>query len=178
MPDFSGLPAGGVTILSSFGPATCGFDINTWGAPTAGAVWPSANRALYTAVLVEVPLVAKKIAVLPTVQSGNLDVGIYTEDGTRLVSMGSTAVGTASAVQVLDITDTTLNPGTYFLAMNCDNTTAAFQRSSAGITGTMSAFGLQQQAVGAIALPATATFANISSAYLPVINAICMSSTI
>lgn len=111
-----------------------------------------------------------KMGVVVAVQSGNLDVGIYSEKGSLLVSAGSTAVG-AAGFQSFDVTDTPLNPGIYFLAMCVDNTTASFNRSNAVIAANMQACGVQQQAVGAVTLPSTATFANPASAYSPAITA-------
>src|SRR5262249_42739307 len=109
-------------------------------------------------------------------QSGNYDIGIYDQAGNRLVSMGSTAVPVAG-MAIANITDTTLKPGTYFLALNVDNVTAtAFKSATVGGV-TLQVCGVQQQAVGAVTLPATATFANPASAYIPVINAHCVSVT-
>lgn len=147
-------------------------------APTAGSTWPAANRAIYVPVLVEDAVVVTQMAVYPTVQSGNFDVGIYSETGTRLVSKGSTAVGAANAPQAVDITDTPLVPGVYFLAMCVDNTTAAFLRVASGTAGYYTFCGQQQQAVGAVTLPDPATFANIASAYSPFVQALCMSAVI
>ena len=62
-------------------------------------------------------------------QSGNLDVGIYDSSLTRLVSLGSTAVGAAGA-QVCDIADTALAAGRYYFAMAVDNTTASVIRAT------------------------------------------------
>lgn len=149
----------------------------TTSAFSAAATWPAANRALYCPVLVESVCVAQQMAVIVGVQSGNLDIGIYNEAGAQLVHAGSTAVG-AAGVQVVNITDTTLTPGVYFLALNCDNTTATFNKTSTGAAGAYSALGIQQQAVGAIALPATATFANPAAAYAPLIMASTLQATI
>jgi hypothetical protein len=146
--------------------------------PTAGAVWPAANRALYCPILVEEFVTVTQMAVWPTVQSGNLDIGIYNEVGSRLISSTSTAVGVGAALQAVNINDTPLSPGVYFLALNVDNTTAAFQRSSGGGSGSLQICGLQQQAVGAVTLPSTATFANPANAYVPLIQALCMSAVI
>lgn len=132
--------------------------------------WPAANRALYIPVEIDFPCTAVKMAYQVTTQSGNYDIGIYSETGSRLVSTGSTAVP-AAGLAVADITDTPLNPGTYFLALNIDNTTAAVQRLNNPLAGTLQVCGVQQQAVGAITLPSTATFANPASAYWPAITA-------
>jgi len=144
----------------------------------AAGTWPAANRALYMPVEVNAPCTAYQMAFVVSVQSGNCDVGIYDELGNRLVSAGSTAVGVAG-VQVVDIADTVLAPGVYFLAMNVDNTTASVNRASGG--GTADEYrcaGVQQQAVGAVALPNPATFANPASIYAPLLMVSTYQATI
>jgi hypothetical protein len=143
------------------------------GITTGSAVWPSANLALYIGCTIDRPMLAQKIGVQVGTQSGNLDVGIYDERGNRLVSMGSTAVA-AAGLQVLDIADTWLEPGTYFVAMCVDNTTAAFHRLSIA-TSFARALGVQQQAVGAVTLPNPATFATMTQSYVPAISVQCAS---
>jgi hypothetical protein len=129
------------------------------------AVWPSINEAFYMPFQIEVPLIVKKAAVRVSVQSGNLDMGIYAENGKALVTKGSTAVG-AAGLQTIDFTTAIslgaasplLMPGTYYFAMNCDNVTASFFRLGMSVALNR-VCGIQKQSVGAIALPATATFA-------------------
>jgi hypothetical protein len=139
------------------------------------AVWPVANTAIYTVFNLEIPMVLRTMGIKVNVQSGNLDVGVYDEKGNSIVTKGSTAVA-AAGFQSIDMTASIshgsaspiLMPGTYWAAMNCDNVTASFGRISPGVNTTR--FGaLQQQAVGAVALPTTATFANIASSYSPLL---------
>lgn len=132
-----------------------------------GAVWPSANRAIYMPVLVESYVTAYQIAFEVTTQSGNYDVGIYDELGTRLINKGSTAVP-AAGIATADITDTPLTPGLYWLAMAIDNGTAAVVRQTASSTvGALTVHGLQDQDT-AFALPSTATFSAPAAAYWPI----------
>jgi len=116
------------------------------------------------------------MAFIVSTQSGNCDVGIYDELGNRLVSSGSTAVGVAG-IQVIDIADTALTPGVYFLAMNVDNTTALFNSSSTPTGLQLQTCGMQQQALGSVTLPSSATFANPAAAFLPALFA-AMEATI
>ena len=141
-----------------------------------GGVWPVANRALYIPFIVETTVTAFQMAFEVTTQSGNCDVGLYSEQGARLVSAGSTAVG-AAGKQVINITDTVLTPALYFMAMNVDNTTAAFTRVNALTILQQTVSGMQQQAVGAVTLPDPATFANPLTAYIPGL-AVALKSTI
>ena len=56
--------------------------------------------------------------------SGNIDMAIYDSQKNRIVSAGSTAMSaTVNTVQELNITDTVLAPGDYFLAVAVDNET-------------------------------------------------------
>ena len=71
-------------------------------------VW-TANRAVYCPVCVQQPITVTDAITTVVTQNGNLDVGIYDWAGVRLVSSGSTAVGTALTVQTIALADTALN---------------------------------------------------------------------
>jgi len=140
--------------------------------------WPAANRALYMPFMVEVAVTAYLIAWQNgSTISGNLDVGIYSVTGARLVSTGSIAHSGASTVQTGNIADTVLTPGVYYVAMNVDNTTGTFFRTTVMSGGFLRVYGMQQQAVGAVTLPDPATFANPASAYLPLL-CVCLKATV
>jgi len=132
------------------------------------AVWPAANRAIFVAFDVEVPSLAQRMFFNVVTQSGNYDIGLYTESGARLVSVGSTAVPAGGFANV-DIADTALAPGTYFMALCVDNTTASFTRTGPAAE-LLRVCGVQQQALGAVTLPNPATFANPASAYMPLLG--------
>ena len=100
--------------------------------------------------------------------SGNLDVGIYTEDGTRLVSIGSTAQSGTTALQFFNITDTFLSPGNYYMACAMDGTTGTTRRHSPALERCIAA-GLIKGATS-FPLPATITFATMTAAYIPQIG--------
>ncbi len=163
------------TILSSVGTTAQVIDPVIYAASAAGSsTWPAVDRAIYVPVWVETEYVATTFSLQVAIQSGNLDVGIYDEKGNRIVSKGSTAVGTG--LQTVDLTASVtgtasplLAPGIYFLAMCCDNTTASFVRILP-TTQAQEICGVQQQALGSVTLGATATFANPASAYVPIIS--------
>jgi hypothetical protein len=159
MPDWPALAVGGSLVsVSTLGPeGLLGYGMLIRHVNAAANIWTTANTAVYMPFTIQSPMLAQKMAVDVSVQSGNLDLGIYSEKGARLVSMGSTAVAVAG-LQVADIADTWLPAGTYFAAMNCDNITASFFGLSTLVTLARSG-GLLQQAVGAVALPSPATFA-------------------
>lgn len=137
----------------------------TTAVPASGA-WPAANRAIYIPIVIGNWFTAKKIVVenAGTV-NGNVDAGIYDQAGNRIVSIGTTAQTGTNVPQELDITDTTLAPGRYYLAMASSSGTATYFRWAPAVA-LCSAFGMLQQAT-AFALPAAATFAACTAAYIP-----------
>jgi len=153
--------------LNSTGPLM-DLAITTNNVATSGAVWPAANRALYQPVMVETWFLAQVMAVQVTATAaGNFDVGIFDSFGRKLVSMGSTAVGSVG-LQTFNITDTWLPPGVYYLAMNCSTTTTvAVARTTPASALMCQLCGQQQSSEGSVALPTTATFANPASNYVP-----------
>ena len=137
-------------------------------APVSGT-WPAANRAIYIPFTLYGPeTVRKMFCGNGGAVSGNVDVGIYNAAGTRLVSSGSTAQASINVLQVFDITDTTIGPGYYYMALALDNTTGTILNSNPAVF-VMPVWGVKQEAA-AFPLPATATFANVSSAYLPMVG--------
>lgn len=175
MPDF---PGQGVVAskfhINAYGPMTTLWDGAVVGNITAnaGAVWPVANKALFCPFYLEVPCLAQKMGTVVTTQSGNYDLGIYDERGSKLVSFGGGAVP-AAGLATQDITDTTLNPGTYYMAMSCDNTTAAFARGNVQLNLQRLA-GVQEMAT-AYVLPATLTFTTPATNYFPILFIQCSS---
>ena len=136
------------------------------GAP-ASAVWPSANRAIFVGFRVWTPItVVKMFVVNGTAVSGNIDMAIYDEAGARLTPSISTAQAGTSAIQELNITDTQLGVGLFFLALAVDNTTATVYRKSINVAHLRAARCYQM--ASAFTLPATATFAAPASSYLPI----------
>lgn len=133
----------------------------------ASAVFPSANLAIFYPFVVCEPFVVVKMFTYNGAAVGdNVDVGLFAQDGTRLVSMGSTAQSGTNALQSFDIADTQLGPGVYYAGLACSGTTSTFFRRTTGNAGLLQALGFAQQA-SAFALPATATLAAISNDYLP-----------
>lgn len=135
----------------------------------ASAAWPVANSAIF----VPIRLPKKR-----TVQafgffnggtlSGNLDVGVYTLGGKRLVSIGSTAQAGANVVQKVTLgTPFVLPAGAYYLAMALDNATGTnFRSAPAAGLEYLKQIGLCEMAA-AFPLPATATLAALTSNYEP-----------
>lgn len=91
--------------------------------------------------------------------SGNIDVGVYDAQANRIVSAGSTAMSaTVNTVQEINVTDTVLSPGKYFLAWAVDNTTGTVFRTALADELSLPSYAVYEQTgLTAAALPATAT---------------------
>lgn len=133
----------------------------------ASGTWPTNNKIFYCPIRVPYPINVLQMYINNgAAVSGNVDVGIYGPAGARLVNSGSTAQAGTSAVQTIDITDTAIGPGFFYLAMQVSNTTAT-NTKAAPLVAILSAYGVLMEAAGGFGLPATATFATTTSAYLP-----------
>jgi hypothetical protein len=137
------------------------------GAPAAAA-WPAANEAIYVPFRVAVAMNIVSMDVINGgTLSGNIDAGIYSEDGRLLTSSGSTAQNGIGVTQNFNFTDVHVNPGLYFAAVALDNGTGQIQRWNLG-NNFYRAVGVVKQAT-AFPLPATATFAATDRAYCPLL---------
>lgn len=133
-----------------------------------GVAWPGANVALYVPFRVAYPVTVYKMCIGTGVTAGgNFDLGIYDEAGTKLVSTGATA-RSAQVDHVVDVTDTTLRPGLYYLAQACDGTNNFAMYNLAARYCQM--LGMRKQST-AYTLPATATFATVDTTGVPLIAA-------
>lgn len=142
----------------------------------ASTVWPSANLALYVPILLsERVTVSQFFSYNGAAVGNNLDLGLYTEDGTRVLSTGSVAQSGTNTIQEFDVTDTAVGPGVFFLAAACNGTTSTLFVANPDAEF-LRMLGCFQQA-SAFALPATATFAAMAQAYVPVVG-ICIRSVI
>lgn len=127
--------------------------------------WSTANAALYFPIWLPEPCVVT-VAWWQngTTATGNIDCGIYTSDGKRILSTGSTAQSGTSAIQSVNITDTQLPEGLIYLALAASSGSATFWETAAGPNGYTSGIKLQ---LSAFPLPNPATFATINGAALP-----------
>lgn len=128
--------------------------------PTGAGTYPTADLAIYVPVPVQQRVVVRGLYICnSTAVSGNFDVGLYDAAGTRLASSGTTAQSGTTTEQVVDITDTTIGPGLYYIAVVLDNTTGSLLRDN-DAAPLHAAYGLLTEQLGAGGtLPATATWA-------------------
>lgn len=158
MSDFNGLVT--PTHISTYGRYSLGpwLRMITNAASPAARTW-TANFAVYIPLSIPFPYMVSRVFWMNGSTIGsNVDFGIYTLDGAKIYSQGSTAQAGTSVVQYASVsTPFILAPGQYYIAWSCDGTTnRAFASATTVPLGR--SMGLLQQA-SAFVLPATATFA-------------------
>lgn len=135
----------------------------------SGQVWPTANRAIFVPFRMLQPFIVVKLLVANGgTASGNLDLGVYDDQGNRLVSKGSTAQAGTSVVQALDTTDTLIGPGNYYLGCAMDGTVGTCEAYTPTLPIAQSMGVLS--ASTAFALPDPVTFVAAQDAFIPVIG--------
>lgn len=134
-----------------------------------GTNWTNANEAKYVPFSIEQPVVVRKMVLqFTSVAASNYDIGIYTVDGTRVVSLGSTAVPGSTGVVEADIADTMLTPGSYCYALVISSTSPAVTGVNYSTNDNKLFANLTQ--TSALPLPSTATFAVNDATFAPVIS--------
>ncbi len=141
--------------------------LDSWLAAPTSIVNPTAKKAFFIPFELTEPIVIANLFVRNgNTASGNVDCGIYDVAGTRIVSIGSTVMSGTSTIQAFNITDTLIGPGSFYMAFVCDNTTGAFIAMNPSIESLRTA-GVVEQILGALPLPATATFAQLADNFVP-----------
>lgn len=137
--------------------------------PPASAVFIAANRAVFVPFFLYTPQIVYRMLVPNGLTvSGNIDVGVYSWDGTRLVSSGSTVQTGVSTTQEFTLTATQLDIGLYYMAVAMDNVVGTIFRKN--ISGNVCrGMGLAQMAT-AFPLPAVATLVSVTGSYIPQIG--------
>lgn len=130
----------------------------------ASAVWPTAKLVFYYPFRVPHPgmVVEGLWWNNGATASGNIDAGIYSAGPggpqQKLCSTGSTAQGTISVRQDVDITDYLLGGGNFYFALTVDNTTATLSRAQiAAAIWPNNLLGILEETTGSFGLPAVAT---------------------
>jgi hypothetical protein len=152
--------------IESLGPNVAGSN------SSGSATWPANNLAIYVPFTLWEPFTVAHLAwINGAAVSGNVDMGIYDEAGTRLTSTGATAQSGTNAIQTVGITDITLGPGLYYMAMSLSSAVGTIFRNAP--TAYLSEMSGVYEEASAHPLPATATFAASAQTYIP---AFCISS--
>lgn len=149
---------------------------------TTGQFLPTANNYVAANVGVFVPFTIPEPVLFTklfwgngTAVTGNLDVGLFGEDGTLLVAAGTTAQAGTSTLQVVDVTDTLLARGRYYFGLTSD-TSAVGQKVLAAVpaAGIAQALGCLEDAACAPPFSTNAnpaTFAAYTRAFIPLVGA-------
>lgn len=132
------------------------------------ATYPTANLAICTPFTVEAPMLVQKLFAYNGAVSGNIDMGIYSHDGTKIVTIGSTAQAGTNVIQAFDVTDTYIGRGLFYLVLALDNTTGGFWRRA--WNAPTAAFAGMATVASSFPLPATLTLATPSTGYCPTIG--------
>jgi len=139
----------------------------------ASAVYPAVDKALFFPFTLGKSVTALSFLWLNgAVVSGNIDVGIYTEDGTLLYGLGATAQAGVNTFQFIPLIapGLTFGPGTFYLAICMNNTTGALMRGLANTAGTLpqvkSSLGAAEMDA-AFRLPPTVTLVSLTVDYIP-----------
>ena len=137
-------------------------------ADPAGAVWPAANRAIYTPFEIDQAVtVTALLFEIVAGGAGNAEIGIYNAAGVKQ-GASSGAISTVAAGIKTFATTINLTRGRYYVGLATDGVLATFRRyAGAGAAANVLAIaGLKQQAA-AYPLPASATFADAAANYVP-----------
>lgn len=122
---------------------------------------PGANFVYYNPFMIYERATAVKMTyVVGATSNGNCDLGIYdARTKTRLVNSGSTAQGAINTLQEIDITDTILTPGRYFMALTLSSGTGTIMHTSQVDELFSNVMPAYVETTGGFGLPATAAFA-------------------
>lgn len=162
---------GGAVTISTISDQSIGIQISAMRIAAAALTWPLANVAIYVPVTIPEPVtITKMFWYNNSAGVQNVDVGIYDESGTRRVSSGSTAQSGSQVAQVVDVTDTVLERGRYYLAMSCSGTAASAFGGVVPAAGLLQSLGVVRE-TSALPLPATATFVVTTHAAAPIMGA-------
>lgn len=138
----------------------------------ASVSWPANNRAVYAPVSIPFRFTVARFLVSNGNATGNVDVGIYSAAGVRLLSTGSQARVNATTNDYFAVTDQSFPPGHYYLALVCSTTGGAVGASQLQNQYEARMAGLLQEALGATTLPANMTPVSFTGA-----NAFCFGFT-
>jgi hypothetical protein len=154
-------------------------NLTTWGiyslgyqgnfAAMSSQSWPAANRAIFIPFRFPWPFRASGVGfVNGGTVSGNVDVGMYSADGRRIVSSGSVAQSGPNGFQFFSFAggpNQRFEPGLYYVAVAFSGSGTISGTAAFGSTK-LRVLGLAQMG-SAFPLPAAATFESISSTLFP-----------
>lgn len=156
--------------ISTASPESVGYDLFPWQQVSSwpSTAWTLANRAIFVPFTLNAPFLVQKLWWANGASvAGNMDCGIYSNDGTKLVSTGSTAQSGTSVVQSVSLgTPLLLMPGVPMYFALAASSTSATVVQNASTTPFFKLMAVAQQA-SALPLPASATFATVAANSIP-----------
>lgn len=156
------------TSISTFSSESLGGLESALGSSNSVA-WPATNDAIFVPFTLSCPILVKRLfAGNGNVASGNMDVGIYTYSGAKIISAGSVAQSGTVTLQFFDIADTYLSPEIYYMGMAINNTSATVRRCNITVIRERH-YGVVKMA-SAFPLPATAVFATMTASIVPLLG--------
>lgn len=123
---------------------------------SASGLWISANDPLALPFVLRTAGVVTQLGWLNgSAAGGGVDLGVYSTSWARLISTGAQTGSGNSAWQWINVTDTPLSAGRYYLVMARDNTTTnrQFFCGHQALTSLMGLMGCQDSATDAYPLP-------------------------
>lgn len=131
----------------------------------------TANLARYYPFVLSEPVVVMKVWWYNgATANGNTDVGVFSEDGKLIISAGATAQGTVNVIQEVDVTDTVLGRGRFYLGLSSSSATATY--FSNVLTAQLSK-GIGWAQMASAHPLSDATFAAFSAAIQPMFGLAC-----
>lgn len=130
---------------------------------------PVTNNPRYYPFILKSPVTVSSLWFNNQSASGNFDIGIYSQSGTKLVSTGSTAA-TGGPLQLLSVTSTTLTPGAYYFAYVTNSASAIHGTITTNVSDCKMAGVLQQTAGTVFPLPAVATMVTTTATAIPLMG--------
>lgn len=165
-------------VITTISRQSLGVSIAAIGSTPANISWWGANFAIYVPLVVEETItVTKLFSVNGSSVSGNIDIGLYDESGTKKISTGSVAQSGPNQAQVIDVADTQLTPGRYYFGLAASGAANFLGYSLSGAQPY--AVGGQYLQSSAFPLPNTATFgAGGSVSIVPIVGVLVSPRTV
>lgn len=132
----------------------------------ASAINPVTSTAYFVPFCLGHPVsVSRVFSINGTTAQGSIDVGIYDEDGTYIISSGSTTQTGTSNLQFVTITNTVIGPGRFYLAVSLNTTQGTILRGL-WTTTTQGTIAGMKYLFDTFPLPTTGvTFTNLTNTY-------------
>jgi hypothetical protein len=136
------------------------------------ATWPSGSLALFVPFHLQQHMYVAGVYWLNgATANGQVDFGIYDENGNRIYSTGPVLQSGTSALQLQMVAPAPpvhLWAGIYYMGIVASSSTATFRAASNSLsTGTMATVLGMAQAAAAYPLPATPTLISVGQDYIP-----------